>query len=57
MDALLFEGRQKNAASEVVRLEERWRMHLEPANILDELNSKKDKAYSLMNTNPLAIYN
>ncbi|CEG78950.1 hypothetical protein RMATCC62417_13481 [Rhizopus microsporus] len=57
MDTSLFERWKKNSASEVVRLEEQWRMHSEVANILDKFNSNKDKASSLLITAPLATCN
>ncbi|KAG1554830.1 hypothetical protein G6F49_007683 [Rhizopus delemar] len=57
VDVSLFERWKKNSSSEVVRLEEQWRMHSDVANVLNKFNSNKDQESSLLITAPLATCN
>ncbi|KAI8073586.1 hypothetical protein BDF21DRAFT_465021 [Thamnidium elegans] len=56
LDVSLFE-RWKGSGSEMVLLEEQWRMCSEVANIIDQFNSIKDETSSLLITAPLASCN
>ncbi|KAI7907579.1 uncharacterized protein BX663DRAFT_547290 [Cokeromyces recurvatus] len=56
LDVSLFE-RWKNSTSEMVLLEEQWRMHSKVASIVDKFNSTKEENSSLLITAHLASCN
>jgi hypothetical protein len=57
LDVSLFE-RWKSSTSEMILLEEQWRMHSDVADVIDQFNStKKAKDTSLLITAPLASCN
>ncbi|GAA5798465.1 hypothetical protein HPULCUR_003869 [Helicostylum pulchrum] len=56
LDVSLYE-RWKGSGSEMVLLEEQWRMCSEVANVIDQFNSIKDETSSLLITAPLATCN
>ncbi|KAI7895019.1 uncharacterized protein EV154DRAFT_496731 [Mucor mucedo] len=56
LDVSLFE-RWKRSGSEMVLLEEQWRMHTEVASIVNQFNSIKDDNADLLITAPLASCN
>ncbi|KAG1474195.1 hypothetical protein G6F56_000498 [Rhizopus delemar] len=57
MSISLFERWKKNSPSEVLRLEEQWRIHSDVASILDTFNSSKDEESLLLITAPLMTCN
>lgn len=56
LDVSLFE-RWKGSGSEMVLLEEQWRMHTEVASVINQFNSIKDENSYLLITAPLASCN